>query len=388
MNSIDHGDISRHTGTHSSPEVPVQRAPILTNHPSRSITLPSPEFFGSIASGAHYAGALSPTHVEHSTSHLPHKRAPSLGADDPIVHETYRGVLEDVKELFCARPSLEIFQRRWRKDAVFEDPLSTAPTPTLFAHEFSLADRVALVSGANRGLGLEMALALVEAGARAVYCIDLPKEPSEEWQKVREYAAKVSGKEGQGRLEYISGSVTDQDGMWKIGESIGNKEGRLDVCVAAAGILKSHTDCLTYPAAQFRQVLDVNTNGVLFTAQAAGQQMARFGNGGSIILIGSMSGSITNKDHAWVSYNSSKSAVLQMARSMACELGPQRIRVNSLSPGHIYTNMTAAYLDSQAHLLEKWASLNPLGRIGRPDELRGVVTWLASDASTFCTGSE
>ncbi len=55
-----------------------------------------------------------------------------------------------------------------------------------------------------------MALALVEAGARAVYCIDLPKEPSEEWQKVRDYAAKVSGKEGQGRLEYISGSVTDQ----------------------------------------------------------------------------------------------------------------------------------------------------------------------------------
>lgn len=99
MNSIDHGDVSRHTGTHSSPEVSVQRAPILTNHPSRSITLPSPEFFGSIASGAHYAGALSPTHVEHSTGHLPHKRAPSLGADDPIVHETYQGVLEDVKEV-------------------------------------------------------------------------------------------------------------------------------------------------------------------------------------------------------------------------------------------------------------------------------------------------
>ena len=107
----------------------------------------------------------------------------------------------------------------------------------------------------------------------------------------------------------------------------------------------------------------VNVNGVLFTAQAAGRQMARFGNGGSIILVASMSGTITNKvchvfpiytdasachsktftdcapwqDHAWVSYNTSKSAVLQMARSMACELGPKRIRVNTLSPGHIYT---------------------------------------------------
>lgn len=269
-------------------------------------------------------------------------------------------------------------------------PNDPPPKPTLFPHEFSLSDRVALVSGANRGLGLEMALALVEAGARAVYCVDLPKEPGEEWTTVRDYAKKMaaSGEIGEGRLEYVSGNVTDQDAMWKIGEMIGDREGRMDACIAAAGILKAHTDCLTYPAKQFRDVLEINTSGVLFTAQAAGQQMERFGNGGSIILIASMSGTITNKDHAWVSYNSSKSAVLQMARSMACELGPQRIRVNSLSPGHIYTSMTAAYLDSQPHLLAKWASLNPMGRIGRPDELRGVVTWLASDASTFCTGSD
>ena len=85
-----------------------------------------------------------------------------------------------------------------------------APSPTLFKHEFSLADRVALVSGGNRGLGLEMALALIEAGARAVYCVDLPKEPSEEWQKTREYASRMTNKGGDGRLEYVSGNVTDQ----------------------------------------------------------------------------------------------------------------------------------------------------------------------------------
>ncbi|KAL4251677.1 short-chain dehydrogenases/reductases (SDR) family protein [Abortiporus biennis] len=272
--------------------------------------------------------------------------------------------------------------------ALKASPNDPPPSPTIFKHEFSLADRVALVSGANRGLGLEMALALVEGGARAVYCVDLAKEPGDEWLKVRDYASKMQGTGGEGRLEYLSGSVTNQEEMWKIGELIGEREGRMDICVAAAGVLKEHTPCLEYPAKQFRDVMDVNVNGVLFTAQAAGRQMARFGNGGSIVLIASMSGSITNKDHAWVSYNSSKSAVLQMARSMACELGPERIRVNSLSPGHIYTSMTAAYLDKQPHLLGKWASLNPLGRIGRPDELRGVVTWLASDASTFCTGSD
>jgi NAD(P)-dependent dehydrogenase (short-subunit alcohol dehydrogenase family) len=87
------------------------------------------------------------------------------------------------------------------------------PSPTLFSHEFALTDRVALVSGGHRGLGLEMSLALVEAGARAVYCVDLPKQPSDEWQAVQKYAERLAstGKtNGQGRLEYVSGDVTNQ----------------------------------------------------------------------------------------------------------------------------------------------------------------------------------
>ena len=83
--------------------------------------------------------------------------------------------------------------------------------------------------------------------------------------------------------------------------------------------------------------MDVNVNGVLFTTQAAGRQMEKLGIPGSIILIASMSGSITNFGQHWVAYNTSKSAVVQMARSMACELGPKGIRVNSISPGYIYT---------------------------------------------------
>ncbi|KAF8559499.1 NAD(P)-binding protein, partial [Imleria badia] len=256
--------------------------------------------------------------------------------------------------------------------------------PKIF-DEFALTDRVGLVSGGNRGLGLEMAIALAEAGARVVYCFDLPEEPSEEFKASREYVSKL----GNGsRLEYFSADVRNQEVLWKKAEEIGDKEQRFDFCVAAAGILKAHTECLEYPGEQFRNVLEVNTTGVLFTAQAAGRQMERFGRGGSIILIASMSGSITNRDHAWVSYNTSKSAVLQMGRSMACELGGKGIRVNTLSPGHIYTQMTAAYLDKEPHLLDKWSGMNPLGRLGRPDEMRGVVTWLASDASSFCTGSD
>lgn len=108
-----------------------------------------------------------------------------------------------------------------------------------------------MVSGANRGLGLEMALVLCEAGARVVYCFDLPAEPSDEWKKTSEYVQKM----GNGsRLEYISANVTDQKDMWAKAKDIGDREGRMDVCVAAAGVLKSHTDCLQYPAEQFQEV--------------------------------------------------------------------------------------------------------------------------------------
>lgn len=119
--------------------------------------------------------------------------------------------------------------------------------------EFALRDRVALVSGANRGLGLEMALVLIEAGARAVYCVDLPAGPGEEWRAVAEYVGRMEGG-GGGRLEYVSADVRDQGAMWKLGEEIGDREGRMDVCVAAAGILKAHTDCLEYPGEEFEEV--------------------------------------------------------------------------------------------------------------------------------------
>jgi NAD(P)-dependent dehydrogenase (short-subunit alcohol dehydrogenase family) len=261
---------------------------------------------------------------------------------------------------------------------------NTPPTRTALSN-FLLIDRVALITGAQRGIGLELSLSLAEAGA-IVYCLDLPSPPDPGWAKVRDYVAKLPdiapGVKGKGRLEYVSGDVTNQQQMWNIAEDIVKKEGRLDVCIANAGILRG-AECLDYPAEEFRkastsfpllhfgpllytlwtfahphfiligvpppylspmtntpsphQLMDVNVNGVLFTAQAAGRQMEKLGTPGSIILIASMSGSITNYGQHWVAYNTSKSAVKQMARSMACELGPKRIRVNTISPGYIYT---------------------------------------------------
>ncbi|KAF7795313.1 hypothetical protein EIP86_006468 [Pleurotus ostreatoroseus] len=271
--------------------------------------------------------------------------------------------------------------------AASADTQGPSPSPTIFTHDFSLADRVALVSGGNSGIGLEIALGYLEAGARAVYCVDIAQEPSDAWRAAQKYAAalKLPGEREAGRLEYVCGDVTDQDRMWKIAEEIGDKEGRFDVCVAAAGVPTKNIDCLDYPAEEFRRVLDVNTTDVLITAQAAGRQMARFGNGGSIILIASAAGSVAIRGMGTVPYNASKAAVVQLARSMACELAPRQIRVNSLSPGWIYTPMTQPMMDGKRAYFEQ---ATPLARVGRAHELRGVAVWLASASAAFCTGSK
>ncbi|KAJ3558482.1 hypothetical protein NM688_g901 [Phlebia brevispora] len=165
------------------------------------------------------------------------------------------------------------------------------PKPTLFSKEFSLADRVAVVTGAYGGLGLETALALVEAGARVVYCIGRSPDPPSRWKKVQEYAARMAGKLGEGRMEYVVADVTDKHRIENLAEEIGDKEGRLDICVTSHGVPPLPFECLDCPAEEFQKVLNTNMTGALYTAQAFGKQMIRFGRGGSIVFITSIAGS-------------------------------------------------------------------------------------------------
>ncbi|KAJ7099949.1 hypothetical protein B0H15DRAFT_770897, partial [Mycena belliarum] len=240
---------------------------------------------------------------------------------------------------------------------------------------FSLAERVALVAGAQRGIGLEMALALAEAGA-VVYCLDLPPQPDSDWLQVKRYVDDLPVSEGQGatkkgRLEYVRGDVTDQKAMWATAESIVEREGRIDICMANAGIIHI-ADCLDHTGEDFRKTMDVNVSGVLFTAQAVGRQMAQLGIPGSIVLTASMSGTIMNPNQHCVAYNTSKSAVLQMARSMACELAPKGIRVNSISPGYILTKLTHALIDTQPGLETRMSA--HVRATTRPEKSR-VLAW-------------
>ncbi|KAL9003139.1 MAG: hypothetical protein Q9188_003981 [Gyalolechia gomerana] len=157
--------------------------------------------------------------------------------------------------------------------------------------EFNLTDRVILVSGAAQGLGLTQAEALLEAGA-TVYALDRKPEPSTAFHRIQRRAAEELGN----TFYYRQVDVRDSEGLNNIVADIGDKHKRLDGLIAAAGI-QQETTALDYTANDANMMFEVNVTGVFMTAQAAAKQMIRFGNGGSIAMIASMSGHIANRVH-------------------------------------------------------------------------------------------
>lgn len=155
--------------------------------------------------------------------------------------------------------------------------------------EFNLTDKVVLVSGAARGLGLTQAEALLEAGA-TVYALDRLPEPSPDFYRVQKRAAEELGT----TFHYRQIDVRDVAALHKIVEDIGGKHGRMDGLIAAAGI-QQETPALEYSAKDANMMFEVNITGVFMTAQAVAKQMIRFGNGGSIAMIASMSATVANR---------------------------------------------------------------------------------------------
>lgn len=155
--------------------------------------------------------------------------------------------------------------------------------------EFSLTDKVVLVSGAARGLGLTQAEALLEAGA-TVYALDRLAEPSPDFYRVQKRAAEELGT----TFYYRQIDVRDNEGLNKVIAEIGDTHGQMDGLIAAAGI-QQETTALEYTAKDANMMFEINITGVFMTAQAVAKQMIKFGNGGSIVMIASMSAHIANR---------------------------------------------------------------------------------------------
>jgi sorbose reductase len=115
--------------------------------------------------------------------------------------------------------------------------------------------------------------------------------------------------------------------------------------------------------------------------------MIKQGNGGSLVLIASMSAHIVNKPQPQCSYNASKAAVIHLAKSLACEWAPHKIRVNTVSPGYMATALTKQVIADRG-MMAAWEENTPMGRMGQPHELQGAIVYLASEASSFVTGTD
>ncbi|KAI9815974.1 MAG: hypothetical protein M1827_001966 [Pycnora praestabilis] len=248
--------------------------------------------------------------------------------------------------------------------------------------EFNLTGKVVLVSGAARGLGLTQAEALLEAGA-IVYALDRLAEPSLDFYRVQKRAAS----ELNTSFNYRRVDVREVDELNNIIADIADKHRRLDGLVAAAGIQQEMT-ALEYTAKDANTMFEVNITGAFMTAQAAAKQMIKYGNGGSIAMIASMSGTIANRGLICPAYNASKAGVIQLARNLASEWGQYGIRVNTISPGYIVTAMVEELFKQYPERRRDWPTQNMLGKLSEPREYRGAAVFLLSDGSSFMTGAD
>jgi NAD(P)-dependent dehydrogenase (short-subunit alcohol dehydrogenase family) len=238
---------------------------------------------------------------------------------------------------------------------------------------FDLTGRVCVVTGANRGIGRALAVALAEAGADLALLVRSPEAAD---PVVTELTALGS----QARV--FTADVTDPAAVTAAAASVVERFGRVDVLVNNAGTC-IHRPALEVTPQEWREVFAVNVDGLWNCSQAFGRHMVAAGRG-SIVNIGSMSGLVVNRPQWQPAYNASKAAVHQLTKSLAAEWAPAGVRVNALAPGYVKTEMAPV---DEPQFRRHWIEDTPMERYATPEELGPSVVYLASDASSFTTGS-
>lgn len=246
----------------------------------------------------------------------------------------------------------------------------------MYLERLKLEDRVAVVTGGGRGIGFATAEALSEAGALVIIAdID---------GKIAQTAAEQLVAKGR-RVEGLALDVTKSADVNAVHQAIIAKHGRVDILVNNAGIAKSNVKAEDMSDEIWLSVLDVNLNGMFWCCRAFGKSMLAAGKG-SIVNVGSMSGFIVNRPQEQAQYNASKAGVHHLTKSLAAEWGASGVRINSVAPTYIETELTS-FVHDHPELMNHWVGGTPMGRMGRADEVASVILFLASDASSLMTGS-
>jgi len=241
-----------------------------------------------------------------------------------------------------------------------------------FLERYSLAGKVAVVTGAARGLGEGYAHGLAAAGAKVV-CADINMEGAEKT------AAAISAEGGSAQGIFLD--VTHPSGINERFDRIAAEMGSLDILVNNAGV-EDINDFVSVTEEQYDTIMGVNLRGVFFTSQAAAKIMIRQKRG-KIVNIGSL-GSAIGLARSSV-YCGTKGGVLQITRTMAIELAKHNIQGNAMGPGYFRTPMTEPFFQDPEH--RKWIEERiPAGRVGTADDLVGTLVFLSSSASDYLTG--
>lgn len=238
---------------------------------------------------------------------------------------------------------------------------------------FTLDGRIALVTGASRGIGQGIADALAAAGATIAVT-------ARSMSDAREVAAAIEAAGGAASAHVLD--VGDLASIEAGIASVVEQHGRLDILVANAGLGANHP-AVEVTEADWDEMMTVNAKGLFFTAQAAGRVMLRQGSG-RIVAISSQASLVGIRDHAV--YCASKGAVNQLVRVLALEWGALGVTVNAVAPTFIHTPGTAERLD-QPEYLRGVLDRIPIGRVGTIADVAGAVIYLASDAGGLVNGA-
>ncbi|MFT8243977.1 SDR family NAD(P)-dependent oxidoreductase [Roseomonas sp. BN140053] len=249
---------------------------------------------------------------------------------------------------------------------------------------FDLHGQVALVTGAASGLGLAYAEILAEAGAQVVMTdLDMPG--------LRAAATRI-GATAAVMPDTAELDVGDAERLATVIDGAAAKHGRLDIVFANAGISAGRGFALSPDGelgnldhANWDKVLRVNLTGTVNTMQFAARHM-KAGGGGRIVVTASIGG-IRAEPMVGYAYAATKAAVLNLVRQAAVELAPHKVLVNAIAPGPFLTNIAGGRLHREPDVVAMFAEMVPLGRIGLPEEIKGLALLLASPAGSFLTGT-
>ncbi len=238
---------------------------------------------------------------------------------------------------------------------------------------FMLNGKKAVVTGGAMGIGQYVSFAFAEVGAD-IAVIDVGE--------AKDTVDRIKGMGRKAKAWRVN--VTDEAQVDKAFQEIEREFSGIDVVFNNAGIcICKRAEDMTY--GEWREVLDTDLSGQFLVARAAGRIMIRKGKGGSIINVASMSGHIVNFPQEQCAYNAAKAGVIHLTKSLAAEWAKHGIRVNSISPGYVATQLS---LRAPQEWKDIWYSRSPMPRMCKPEELQGVAVYLASEASAFTTGGD